>query len=71
MIDLYQHTNKGYNPFLITPQLQIAQLNYSAEQELNNIVRLDIHHRTDEAFEFFYLSKSYIDELVKKLGKLL
>jgi len=134
IIDLYQHKDKGYNPFLITPQWQIAQLNYSAEQELNNIVRLDIHHRTDEAFylikgevvliaaeiienhvifelklmkegvvynirqniwhnivmrpdshvliiedndthlgdfEFFYLSNSQIDELVKKVGKLL
>ena len=57
MIDLYQHKDKGFNPFLITAKWQIAQLNYSVDQELNNILRLDIHHRTDEAF---YLIKGKV-----------
>ncbi len=50
MIELFQHLEEGYNPYLITPKWQIAQLNFSGDQALENIIRLDIHHETDEAF---------------------
>jgi mannose-6-phosphate isomerase-like protein (cupin superfamily) len=50
MIELYRHLDEGYNPYLITPKWQIAQLNFSGDQALENIIRLDIHHETDEAF---------------------
>ena len=50
MIDTYSHKGEGYNPFLITPKWQVAQLNHAAEEELDAIERLDIHFLTDEAF---------------------
>ena len=56
-IDLYQHRDEGYNPYLITSKWQIAQLNYSENQALENIIRLDIHHKTDESF---YLIKGEV-----------
>ncbi|MCU4177053.1 hypothetical protein [Carboxylicivirga sp. N1Y90] len=50
IIDKYEHTKEGYNPYLITPTWQVAQLNHAPEEELEAIERLDIHHKTDEAF---------------------
>jgi hypothetical protein len=50
MIDLYQHFDEGYNPYLINSKWQVAQLNYSGDQAIENINRLDVHHKTDEAF---------------------
>ena len=50
IIDTYTHTEKGYNPYLITPKWQVAQLNHAQEEELEAIERLDIHHQTDEVF---------------------
>ncbi|WP_319268680.1 hypothetical protein [uncultured Draconibacterium sp.] len=50
IIDTYKHKNEGYNPFLITPKWQVAQLNHAPEEELEVIERLDIHYKTDEVF---------------------
>jgi len=50
MIETYSHKKEGYNPFLITPKWQVAQLNHAPEEELEAIERLDIHFKTDEAF---------------------
>ncbi|MDA3866555.1 MAG: hypothetical protein PF489_07390 [Salinivirgaceae bacterium] len=50
MIETYKHSGEGYNPFLIGSKWQIAQLNYSLDEALESKNRLDIHHKTDEAF---------------------
>ena len=50
LIEQYQISDKGYHPFLIRDGWQVAQLNYMPEQEIGNIVKLDIHHLTDEVF---------------------
>lgn len=50
IIDKYEHTKEGYNPYLITPRWQVAQLNHAPEEELKAIERLDVHRKTDEAF---------------------
>lgn len=50
LIENYSHNNEGYNPYLIRPNWQVAQLNYSKEQELENIEKLDVHLKTDEVF---------------------
>ncbi|TKG93887.1 hypothetical protein EYV94_14100 [Puteibacter caeruleilacunae] len=50
IIDTYQHTSQGYDPYLITNQWQVAQLNHAPEEELNSINCLDIHYKTDEVF---------------------
>ena len=50
LIEKYRNTDKGYHPFLIRPGWQIAQLNYTEEQHIDNIRRLDVHRQTDEAF---------------------
>ncbi len=49
-VDLYRHQDAGYDPYLITPGWQVAQLNYDEPEALGNIKRLDVHHETDEAF---------------------
>ena len=50
LIEQYQISDIGYHPFLIRDGWQVAQLNYMPEQEIGNIVKLDIHHLTDEVF---------------------
>jgi mannose-6-phosphate isomerase-like protein (cupin superfamily) len=50
LIEQYQISDNGYHPFLIRDGWQVAQLNYLPEQEIGNIVKLDIHHLTDEVF---------------------
>lgn len=50
LIEQYQISDNGYHPFLIRDGWQVAQLNYMPEQEIGNIVKLDIHHLTDEVF---------------------
>ncbi len=49
-IEEYQHSSGGYNPFLIRDGWQVAQLNYDESSKIDNISRLDIHYKTDEAF---------------------
>ncbi|GAF05461.1 hypothetical protein [Saccharicrinis fermentans] len=50
LIESYQHKGDGYNPFLIRPGWQVAQLNHAAEEELEAISCLDVHYKTDEVF---------------------
>lgn len=40
----------GYAPFLIGDKWQVAFLNYAPEEALESIVKLDVHHYTDEVF---------------------
>ena len=50
LIETYVHDGEGYNPYLMGPKWQVAQLNYSLEEALESKIRLDIHHYTDESF---------------------
>jgi mannose-6-phosphate isomerase-like protein (cupin superfamily) len=50
IIEQYIHEGNGYNPFLIAPKWQVAQLNHAPEEELEAIDKLDVHHKTDEVF---------------------
>lgn len=50
MIETYKIEDEGYHPFLIREGWQVAQLNYQAEQHIDNIKRLDVHLKTDEVF---------------------
>ena len=53
LLETYEHHDDGYNPFLITPTWQIAQLNYLPEQHFRSIAKIDRHLETDEAFVLF------------------
>ena len=50
LIETYRHEGRGYNPFLIKEGWQVAQLNYTPEQDLLNIDKMDRHLQTDEVF---------------------
>ncbi|MCP4395866.1 MAG: hypothetical protein GY801_00950 [bacterium] len=53
LLETYEHHGDGYNPFLITSEWQIAQLNYLPEQHFRSITKIDRHLKTDEAFVLF------------------
>lgn len=50
LIESYRHDGEGYDPCLISDGWQAAFLNYADAESLGQIVKLDIHHETDEAF---------------------
>lgn len=50
MIEEYTYQGKGYNPFLIRQDWQVAQLNHNTLGGLDDIEKIDIHFETDEAF---------------------
>ena len=50
MLEKYKPKEEGYHPFLIRDGWQVAQLNYSKEQHIDNIKKIDKHHQTDEVF---------------------
>jgi hypothetical protein len=50
MIEIYEHKGEGYEPFLIRDGWQVAQLNHIGAQDLEGIVKVDKHLKTDEAF---------------------
>lgn len=50
MIEEYNIREKGYHPFLIKEGWQLAKLNYTEKQRINEITRLDVHLETDEIF---------------------
>ena len=50
MIESFQIKDKGYHPFLIRDGWQLAQLNYTEAQHIDQITQLDVHRKTDEAF---------------------
>ena len=49
-LETYKIKEKGYHPFLIREGWQVAQLNYTEEQDIENINKIDVHFETDEAF---------------------
>ena len=50
LIEEYRHSNQGYNPYLIGPKWQVAQLNYQPDLAPGAIKKIDVHHHTDETF---------------------
>jgi len=50
LIEAYRHAGEGYNPYLIGPLWQVAQLNFQADLAPDAIQKMDVHHRTDETF---------------------
>lgn len=50
MIERYYHEAEGYNPFLIREGWQVAQLNYLPGHGLDDMVDVEVHRQTDEAF---------------------
>ena len=50
LIETYSTTKEGYHPFLIREGWQVAQLNYIESQHINNIDKIEVHHKTDEVF---------------------
>ena len=50
LIDHYYHFGEGYDPYLITPHWQVAQLNYTVGLSVANLEAIECHRLTDEAF---------------------
>lgn len=50
MIESFSIKENGYHPFLIREGWQMAQLNYTEEQHIDQITNLDVHLKTDEVF---------------------
>ena len=50
LIEEHRHSKEGYNPYLIGPKWQVAQLNYQPDLAPNAIKKIDVHHNTDETF---------------------
>ena len=50
LIEEYRHAKEGYNPYLIGPKWQVAQLNYMPDLAPRAIKKVDVHHHTDETF---------------------
>lgn len=50
LIETYSENEKGYQPFLIREDWQVAQLNYVEDQHIKNIDKIEVHRKTDEAF---------------------
>lgn len=41
---------EGFSPFYLTEDYQIAQLNYTADQDIDRICDMEVHRNTDELF---------------------
>ena len=50
LIEVLDYTDGHYKPVLITDKWQVAYLNSCPEYELEAITKVDVHHKTDEAF---------------------
>ena len=50
LIEEYRHSKEGYNPYLIGPKWQVAQLNFQPDLAPGAIEKVDVHHHTDETF---------------------
>ena len=50
LIEIYSTAEEGYHPFLIREGWQVAQLNYSKNQHIKNICKIEVHRNTDEVF---------------------
>ena len=50
LIEEYRHSKEGYNPYLIGPKWQVAQLNFLPDLAPDAIEKVDVHNQTDETF---------------------
>lgn len=50
LIESYDINEQGYHPFIIRDSWQVAKLNYSDEQDINNLDHLKIHQNNETAF---------------------
>ena len=50
MVESFNIKEHGYHPFLIKDGWQMAQLNYTEDQHIDQITKLDVHLKTDEVF---------------------
>lgn len=50
MIEIYDHQEEGYTPFLIREGWQVAQLNHIEKHGFSDMDTLEVHQRTDEVF---------------------
>jgi mannose-6-phosphate isomerase-like protein (cupin superfamily) len=50
MIEQYFYDDKGYNPYLIQDNWQVAQLNYVEKHGLDDMDSIEVHKETDEVF---------------------
>jgi len=50
LIEEYRYSREGYNPYLIGPKWQVAQLNFQPDLAPDAIKKIDVHHHTDETF---------------------
>ncbi|MGB3151910.1 MAG: hypothetical protein WBB27_14725 [Maribacter sp.] len=50
MVEKFNIKENGYHPFVIKKGWQLAKLNYTAEQQVDNLIQLDVHLETDELF---------------------
>ncbi|MFS4418207.1 hypothetical protein [Maribacter sp. 2307ULW6-5] len=50
LIPEHYHSGSGYNPYLIGPKWQVAQLNFTPDLAPGAIKKVDVHHKTDETF---------------------
>ena len=65
-IETYFHKGDGYNPFLITKQWQVAQLNFMPEIGFDAIDRVECHTKTDEVFILLKGSAILISASIEK-----
>lgn len=49
-IEKHRYSGEGYKPLLIREGWQVAQLNFTEEQKIDALKKLDVHHHTDEVF---------------------
>ncbi len=50
LIETYQNKEVRHYPFVIRDGWQVAQLNYTDEQHIENIDKIEIHNKTEEVF---------------------
>lgn len=50
LIENYRHRQEGYHPCLIGAKWQVTQFNYEPAYAFDVLKKLDVHHKSDEAF---------------------
>lgn len=50
LLEEYKYNDSGFKPLVMEQNWQVAILNYSNEQKLGNVNKIDIHFETDEVF---------------------
>lgn len=49
-MEVYKIKEPGFSPVLIRDGWQVAQLNYTIDQHIENIDKIEVHRETDEVF---------------------